>query len=115
MNSNRQVSLWDLLTFMSVAGPLMPAYEVAKGAGLNSYLRAGFVAGGLGLGVLCVWFIRVSVFRLSQCLIGSADELESRTDLALKTIVVLLYVLTGGWVLVAIWLGDRFARTFVQW
>jgi hypothetical protein len=115
MASDRQMSLWDLLTFMSAAGAPMGAYEAAKAAGMNLWLRICCVAGGLAVGILCMWFIRVSVFRLAQCLFGWEESLgSSRTNLTLKAVHILLYALTVAWVFISMFLGDWLAKMFID-
>jgi hypothetical protein len=94
--------------------PSTAAYTVARRAGLNLYLGTAFALGGLALDIPCMWFIRVSVFRLAQRLFGPKDDLSPRTDAALKTMHVLLYFLTFSWILVSMGLGGLSAQAIVK-
>ena len=114
LNPNRQLSLWDLLTFMSAAGAPGGAYAVGKLAGVNLYWRLCLAVGGLAVGALCMWFIRVSVCPLARWLFGQEQKPRFRTDFVPKVIYVLIYLVTTAWVFVSILLGERFARMFIE-
>ena len=93
----------------------MGAYGAAKAAGIGLYLRIAFVAGGLAVGVLCVWFIRVSMFRLAQCLFGWEERLRSsRSTLIRKAVHILLHALTVAWVFISILLGEWLEKMFID-
>ncbi len=61
VNRRGVVTLWDLLTPMSLASVPGGAYAAAKVAKVaNPYLCIAFMVEGLAVGILSLWFVRTA-------------------------------------------------------
>ena len=106
------VTLWDLLTLISLAAPVGSACAAAKVShvGLAGYALAILV--GLAIGLCCAVCMRLALLRVVGYLIqGNVSERGSIAFAGLMLVAAFIWIVVGG--LAGGWLTGKLLNIFV--